>query len=84
MEKARKYLKGNVLVAVPFDKEVGFSVMKKTIYETKFLGLLDPKQFSKKRALTDSIVVKIENDITKELLAMKKKRMKLVKISTIR
>ena len=35
VEKARKYLKDNGLLAVPFDKEVGFCVMKKETYEKK-------------------------------------------------
>ena len=34
-EKASKYLKANGLLAVPFDKGVGFCVMKKEMYEKK-------------------------------------------------
>ena len=35
VEKARKYLKDNGLLEVPFDKAVGFCVMKKETYEKK-------------------------------------------------
>ena len=35
VEKARIYLKDNGLLAVPFDKGVGFCVMKKETYEKK-------------------------------------------------
>ncbi|XP_063728862.1 uncharacterized protein LOC134856523 [Symsagittifera roscoffensis] len=73
IEKARKYLKDNGLLAVPFDKGVGFCVMKKTTYEAKLTELLQSEQFSEKPGLTDSVVMKIEKDINKELLAMKKK-----------
>ena len=73
IEKARKYLKDNCLLAVPFDKGVGFCVMKKTTYEAKLTELLQSEQFSEKPGLTDSVVMKIEKDINKELLAMKKK-----------
>ena len=47
-------------MAVPFDKRVGFCVMRKTSYESKLGGLLDPKQFSENREMADSIVVKVE------------------------
>ena len=35
VEKARKFLKDNGLLAVPFDKGVDFCVMKKETYEKK-------------------------------------------------
>ena len=73
VEKARKYLKDNGLVAVPFDKGVGFCVMKKETYEKKLKDLLWAEQFSEKKNLTDSVIMKTEKDISKELLAMKKK-----------
>ena len=60
-------------MAVRFDKGVGLCVMRKTTYESKHVGLLDPKQFSEKRRMTESIAVKIEKHINKELLAMKKR-----------
>ena len=40
VEKARKYLQENGLLAVPFDKGVGFCVMKKETYEEKLKDLL--------------------------------------------
>ena len=53
-EKARKYLKDNGLLTVPFDKGVGFCVMKKETYEKKLKDLLQAEQFSERRNLTDS------------------------------
>ena len=44
VEKARKYLKDNGLLAVPFDKGVGFCVMKKETYEKKLKNLLQAEQ----------------------------------------
>ena len=35
VEKARKYLRDNGLLAVPFDKGLGFCVIKKETYEEK-------------------------------------------------
>ena len=71
--KARKYLKNNGLVAVPYDKGVGFCVMRKDTYENKLSDTLDSNQFSKSKGTSDAIVLKIERDINKELLAMRKK-----------
>ena len=73
VEKARKYLKDNGLLAVPFDMGVGFCVMKKETHEKKLKDLLQAEQFSERKNLTDSVIMKIEKDINKELLAMKKK-----------
>ena len=73
VEKARKYLKDNGLLAVPFDKGVGSCVMKKETYEKKLKDLLQAEQFSERKNLTDSVIMKIEKDINNELLAMKKK-----------
>ena len=73
VEKARKYLKSNVLVALPYDKGVGFCVMRKDTYENKLSVTLDSNQFSKSKETSDAIVLKIERDIKKELLAMRKK-----------
>ena len=73
VEKARKYLKSNGLVAVPYDKGVGFCVMRKDTYENRLSDALDSNQFSKSKGTSDAIVLKIERDINKELLAMRKK-----------
>ena len=69
----RKYLNDNGLLAVPFDKGLGFCVMKKETYEEKLKDLLKAEQFSERKNLTDSVIMKIETEINKELLAMKKK-----------
>ena len=58
---------------MPFDKAVGFCVMKKETYEKKLKDLLQAEQCSERKNLTDSVIVKIEKDINKELLAEKKK-----------
>ena len=47
--------------------------MKKETYKKKLKDLLQAEQFSEKKNLTDSVIMKIEKDISKELLAMKKK-----------
>ena len=73
VEKARKYLKSNGLVAVPYDKGVGFCVMRKDTYENKVSDTLDSNKFSESKGASDAIVLKIERDINKELLAMRKK-----------
>ena len=73
IEKAQKYLKSNGLVAVPYDKGVGFCVMRKDTYENKLSDTLDSNQFSKSKETKDAIVLKIERSINKEFLAMRKK-----------
>ena len=73
VEKARKYLKSNGLVAVPYDKGVGFCVMRNDTYENKLSYTLDSNQCSKSKGTSDAIVLKIERDINKKLLAMRKK-----------
>ena len=40
LAKAQKYLRENALIAVPFDKGVGFCVMKKSTYAEKLEKLL--------------------------------------------
>ena len=72
VEKARKYLKSNGLVAVTYDKGVGFCVMRKDTYENKLSDTLDSNQFSESKGKSDAIVLRIERDINKELLAMRK------------
>ena len=58
---------------VPYDKGVGFCVMRKDTYENKLSDTLDSNQFSKSKGTSDAIVLKIGRDINKELLAMRKK-----------
>ena len=73
VEKSRKHLQDNGLLALPFDKGVGFCVIKKETHEKKLKHLLQAEQFSERKNLTDSVIMEIEKDINKELLAMKKK-----------
>ena len=47
--------------------------MKNETYEEKLKDLLQVEPFSERKNLTDSVIMKIEKDINKELLAMKKK-----------
>ena len=72
IQKARTYLKSKELVAVPYDNGVGFCAMRKDTYENKS-DTLDSNQYSKSKRTSDAIVLKIERDINKELLAMRKK-----------
>ena len=45
--------------------------MKKETYEKKLKDLLQAEQLSERKNLTDSVIMQIEKDINKELLAMK-------------
>ena len=47
--------------------------MKKETYEKKLKDLLQAEQFSERENLTDILIIKLEKDINKELLAMKNK-----------
>ena len=58
---------------VPCDMGMGFWVMRKDAYENKLSDTLDSNQFSESKGTSDAIVLKIERDINKELLAMRKK-----------
>ena len=73
VEKTRKYLKDNGLLAVPFDKGVGFCLMRKQTYGTKLESLLQSAQFVKKDATTEEVILKTEKELNKEYLAMNKK-----------
>ena len=59
VEKAGNYLKDNGLLAVPFDMGVGFCVLKKETCEKKLKDLLEAEQFSERKNLTDSVIIKI-------------------------
>ena len=56
VEKARKHLKDNGLLAVPFDKGVGFYVMKRETFEKNLKNLLLAEQYSERKNLTDSVL----------------------------
>ena len=71
--KTRKYLKDNGLLAVPFDKWVGFCIMRKQLYESKLEFLLQSAQIVKKDATTDEVILRIEKELNKKLIAMNKK-----------
>ena len=58
---------------MPFDKEVGFCILSKQTYESKLESLLQSAQFLKKDATTDDVILKIEKELNKELLAMNKR-----------
>ena len=58
---------------MPFDKGVGFCIKRKQTYESKLESLLQSAQFVKKDATTDEVILKIEKDLNKELLAMNKR-----------
>ena len=47
--------------------------MKSETYEKKLKDLLQAEQFRERKNLTDSVIIKTEKDISKELLAMKNK-----------
>ena len=68
----RKYLKDNGLLAVPFNKGVGFCIMRKQTYESKLESLLQSAQFVKEDATTEEIILKIEKecDIRPEWIKM--------------
>ena len=63
----------NGRLAVPFDKGGSFCVMRKETYEKKLKDLLQAEQFSERKNLTHSVIMKIEKNINKESLAMKEK-----------
>ena len=81
LAKIQKYLRDNALFAVPFDKGVGFCVMKKSTYGEKLEKLRDWEQFRKLEKSCDNIVMKDEKELNKELLDMRKKGKLSVKFS---
>ena len=64
-EKVTKYLQKNGLLAVPFDKGVGFCVMRTTDYQTKLNDILNGPQF-RKCDIDDFDVKKHEEKMNKE------------------
>ena len=66
----QKYLRHYALIAVPFDKGVGF---KKSTHAEKMEKVLVCKQFRKLEKSCDNIVMKNEKELNKELLDMRKK-----------
>ena len=71
-EEVTKYLQKNGLLAVPYDKGVGFCVMRTTDYQTKLNDILNGPQF-RKCDIDDSDVKKHEEKMNKELISSKNK-----------
>ena len=67
VKKVQDYLKGNDLLAVPFDKDCGFCVMKKSTYREKLDEVLNSDQFQKIDGAKDELVIKNEKQINNSL-----------------
>ena len=74
LAKVQKYIQDNALIAVPFDRDLGFWVMKKSLYAEKLEKVLDCKQFRKLDRSCDGIVMKNEKGLNEDLLDMRKKK----------
>ena len=72
VDKVSKYLRQNGLLAIPFDKGVGFCVMRCSEYESKLNDILNGPQFIKLE-IEDSDVKKHESKINRILADLKKK-----------
>ena len=73
LAKLQKYLRDIALIAVPFDKGVGFCVLKKNRYGEKLENVLDCEHFRKLEKSCDNIVMKNEKELNKKHLDMRKK-----------
>ena len=72
----QKFLKDNNLVAVPFDKWIGFCIMTQKLYEQKLDPIIDLPQFQKieeKRKNAKQPVLKEEDRVVNALSDLKKK-----------
>ena len=58
---------------IPFDKGVGFCVMKKHRYEGKLIQLIESEQFERHDIMNYSVVQKNEKNLNNKLLAMNKR-----------
>ena len=65
LAKVQKYLRDDALIAVPFDKGVGFCVMKESTYAEKLEKVIDCEQFRKLEKSCDIIVMENEKELTK-------------------
>ena len=72
-EKTRKMFKDNGLLAVPFDKEVGFCKTRKQKYESKLDSLLQSAQFVKKMQPLMRFYRKLRRKLTKNYLTKETK-----------
>ena len=73
VEKTRKQLKNNGMLAVPFERGLVFCIIRKQTYEIKLKFLSQSAHFLKKRATSDELILKIEKKLHNELLAMNKR-----------
>ena len=80
LAKMQKYLRHTALIAVLFDKGVGFCVVKKSTYAEKLEEVLYCEQFRKIERSCDNIVTKNEKQLKKKLLDLRKKEKITVKI----
>ena len=74
IQLTKLFLKNNDLLAVPFDKGIGFCVMPRVSYENKLKPILDLKQFAKyenKRKNSKDPILKEEERITNTLKSLK-------------
>ena len=70
----KKYLMEKDLVAIPFDKGVGFCVMKVSTYRKKLDDILSLEQFSKvtqTRSNSKDLILRVEERINEELNTLK-------------
>ena len=64
---------------MPFDRGVAFSVMKKETYEKKLKDLLQAEQYSERKNLTGSAIMKIEKRHKQGITCHEKQRTRLAK-----
>ena len=80
LAKVQKYLRDNALIAVPFDKSVGFCVMKRCTYKEKLEKVLDCEQFRKLEKSFDNILMKNEKKTKQRTFGYEGKRKIPVKV----
>ena len=59
VKKDNDFLKDQKLLAVPFDKGCGFSVMKQTTYSDKLNEILSSSQFEPRSGEIDDLTIKM-------------------------
>ena len=73
-KKVHDYLQANDLLAVPFDKNCGFCVMKTSTYREKLDEVLNSDQFHNTKGAKDDTVIKNEKQINNSMQQLMKKR----------
>ena len=66
LAKVQKYMRYNALIAVSFDKGVGFCFMKKSTFAEKLEKVFDCEQFRKLEKSCDNFVMKNEKELNKK------------------